>query len=139
MMRKIVIASAIAVQVTSANAAKFTEDPYIDKEQLKSEEELKQRKIDACGNDVRALIGKCGNQVAEQWRAEGNDRGTSEYCDVHYAPADSSFLKQKYFSLKKINARSNPIRPKPGEVSREDLEYEIWCITEILDERGDLE
>lgn len=136
MIKKILILSLFLVAFGShSQAISFSSKPYIDPEQFENDRLYKKYKKEKCGIKYDS---DCLDIVFKQWNSEGKFRGTNEYCDVHYVPASSSVLKSKYTELTKIKAGPGIPYREPGEVTQKDIDHELWCIAQILEERGEL-
>jgi hypothetical protein len=130
----------------STNALGLGDQPLIDSEQKKIDEQMNQ-KILECQNkhkkdDLVRRMG-CGKQVRYEYQKRGVVRGTKEYFDAHYKKLDTPELLKLRENLTKQNEKartvgetdSDPSGRKPGEITKELLRNEILDIELELQDR----
>ena len=140
------IISALALIMIAVSAWALGDQPLIDPEQKKIDEEMNQ-KISECQKKfqkesvVRRL--ECGKQVRYEFQKKGVVRGTKEYFEVRYKKLNTpdlmklreTLIRQKETARTVGETDSDPGGRKPGEITKELIQNEILDIELELVER----
>lgn len=82
----------------------------------------------------------CVKAYKSSQKAAGVVRGTTQYCQQHYHPLDTTALTSKYRELRDLmeNSRFEATDGlgAPGELTHTHYSVEVRCVAQELDRRG---
>ena len=140
------IISAMVLVMITASAWALGDQPLIDPEQKKIDEEINQ-KIAECQKKlkkedvIRRL--ECGKRIDYEYQKKGVVRGTKEYFEARYKKLSTPELsklkeglgRQREKARTFSETQSDPGGKKLGEVTKDDLDSEIQQIEFELQDR----